>query len=103
MNIELSPRQSAIAGAAITAMSAGVILLVLFGLFLLLARFVAVFSSVFLPLFVALILALVLRPVQQVFQDRLRFPPAASVVALFVTILLPLVLFVWFFGALAAA
>lgn len=101
MNIELSPRQSATVGVAVTALSAGVILLVLIGLFLLLARFVAVFSSVFLPLFVALILALVLRPVQQMFQDRLRMPPAASVAAVFVAILLPLVLFLWFFGALA--
>ena len=56
MNIELTPRQSTTVGAAITALSGGVILLVLLGVFILLARFVAVFSSVFLPLFVALIL-----------------------------------------------
>ena len=49
MNIELSPRQSATVAVAITALSSGVILLVVFGLFLLFARFVAVFSSVFLP------------------------------------------------------
>lgn len=103
MNIELSPRQSATAGMAITAISAAVILSVLLGSFMLLARFVAVFSSVFLPLFVALILALVVRPVQQVFLDRLRFPPAASVVAVFLTILLPFGVFLWFFGALAAS
>ncbi len=101
MNIELSPRQSSTVGAAITALSAGVILLVLLGAFVLLARFVAVFSSVFLPLFVALILAMVLRPVQQFIQQRLHVPPAVSVVGVFVAILLPLALFLWFFGALA--
>ena len=63
MNIELSPRQSATVGVAITVLSAGVLLLVVFGLFLLFARFVAVFSSVFLPLCVAVILALVVRPI----------------------------------------
>ena len=103
MNIDLSPRQSSTVGVAITALAAGALLLVVFGLFLLFARFVAVFSSVFLPLFVALILALVVRPVQQVFQERLRFPPTLSVVAVFITILLPLVLFLWFFGALAVS
>ena len=75
MNVELSPRQSATVAVAITAFSTGVILLVVFGLFLLSARFVAAFSSVFLPLFVAVILALVMRPVQQVFQERMRLPP----------------------------
>ncbi|GMR22651.1 MAG: AI-2E family transporter [Acidobacteriota bacterium] len=103
MNIELSPRQSATVGVAITALSACVLLLVVFGLFLLFARFVAVFSSVFLPLFVAVILALVVRPIQQVFQERMRLPPTASVAAVFITILLPLVLFLWFFGALAVS
>ena len=103
MNIDLSPRQSATVGVAITALSAGVLLFVVFGLFLLFARFVAVFSSVFLPLFVALILAMVVRPVQHVFQERMRLPPALSVAAVFITILLPLVLFLWFFGALAVA
>ena len=103
MNIELSPRQSATVGVAITALSAGVILLVILGLFLLFARFVAVFSSVFLPLFVALILALVMRPVQQVFQERLRLPRAASVAAVFIAVLLPLAMFLWFFGALAVS
>lgn len=101
MNIELSPRQSSTVGAAITALSAGVILLVLLGAFILLARFVAVFSSVFLPLFVALILAMVLRPVQQLFQTRLHLPPGGSVAGVFIAILLPLLVFVWFFGALA--
>ena len=103
MNIELSPRQSATVGVAITALSAGVILLVVFGLFLLFARFVAVFSSVFLPLAVAVILALVMRPVQQVFQERMRLPPAASVAAVFIAVLLPLAMFLWFFGALAVS
>ena len=103
MNIELSPRQSATVGVAITVLSAGVLLLVVFGLFLLFARFVAVFSSVFLTLCVAVILALVVRPIQQVFQKRMRLPPAASVAAVYITILLPLVLFLWFFGALAVS
>ena len=103
MNIELSPRQSATVGVAITALSAGVILLVVFGLFFLFARFVAVFSSVFLPLFVAVILALVMRPVQQVFQERMRLPPAASVAAVFIAAVLPLAMFLWFFGALAVS
>ena len=103
MNIDLSPRQSATVGVAITVLSAGVILLVVFGLFLLFARFVAVFSSVFLPLFVAVILALVMRPVQQVFQERMRLPTAASVAAVFIAVLAPLAMFLWFFGALAVS
>ena len=59
MSIDLTRRQQATIGMALTALAATVLVGVLLGLFLLLARFVAIFSSVFLPLFVAMVLALV--------------------------------------------
>ncbi len=103
MKLVLTPRQSGTVAAAATALAAGVILSVALGVFFLLARFVAIFSSVFLPLFVAIIVALVLRPVQQFFQKKLHAPPAASTVLVFLSVLAPLGLFVWFFGVLAAS
>ena len=103
MKLELTPRQSGTVAAAATALAAGVMLSVALGVFFLLARFVAIFSSVFLPLLIALVLALVLRPVQQFFQEKLHAPPAASVVLVFVSILAPVGLFIWFFGVLAAS
>ena len=103
MKLELTPRQSGTVAAAATALAAGVILSVALGVFFLLARFVAIFSSVLLPLFVAIIVALVLRPVQQFFQEKLHAPPAASTVLVFLSVLAPLGLFVWFFGVLAAS
>ena len=50
MKLELTPRQYGTVAAVATALAAGVILSVALGVFLLLARFVAIFSSVFLPL-----------------------------------------------------
>lgn len=98
MNLELTPRQQATIGVALTALAAAVILGVVLALFALLARFVSIFSSVFLPLFVAIVLALVLRPVYDLFNLRWRLPAAASVALVFVTILLPFALLLGFFG-----
>lgn len=103
MNVELSPRQSATVAVAITMLSAAVVLALVLAMFFLLARFVAVFSSVFMPLFVAMIAAFVLRPAYQFFRERLRAPVALAVVLVFVTLLVPFALFVWFFGALAVS
>jgi len=98
MNLDLSPRQSATVAAALTAVASAVIVAVVLGVFYLFVQFATTFSSVFLPLFIAMLLAFVLQPFYRVFEKRL--PPVAAVALVFLTILLPLVLFVWFFAAL---
>ncbi|HSF14301.1 MAG TPA: AI-2E family transporter [Vicinamibacteria bacterium] len=103
IDIELSRRQAATVAAALTLLSACVILAVVLASFFLLARFVAVFSRVFMPLFVAMIMALVLRPVYELFNQRLRLSVAPSVALVFITFLLPFALSLWFFGALAVS
>jgi predicted PurR-regulated permease PerM len=99
MNLELSERQRNTIAAAMTILAACVILAAVAFFFWLLAYFLAMFSSVFMPLAVAAIAALVFRPYFDLLQRRagLRRPLALAV--LFVSILIPLGAFGWFFGA----
>ena len=71
------------------------------GIAWLFSRFFREFSTVFLPLAVAAIAALVFAPYYDWLHDRLRLPKPLALVAVFASILLPLVAFGWFFGSLA--
>ena len=103
MQIELSERQRATVAAAATIAAAAVILAAVVALFWAIGSFFAAFSSVFLPLAVAAVLASVLRPYYELLNERLRFPRILAVAAVLLSLLLPIVGFAWFFGAMAAS
>jgi predicted PurR-regulated permease PerM len=97
--LRLSSKQQAAVATALTILSAVVIVAAVAGLAWLAAGFVRRFSSVFLPLAVGGVAALVFRPYYQALRRKL--PAWVSLVLVFVSILLPVVAFGWFFGALA--
>lgn len=99
MQLDLSERQRSAVAAALTILAACVIIGAIGFVFWLLAQFVAHFSSVIMPLTVAAIAALVFRPYYEMLQARLRLPGWAAVAAVFLSILIPLTAFGWFFGA----
>jgi predicted PurR-regulated permease PerM len=100
MQIEFSDRQQRTIASAATILAGCVILAALGFVFWLLGTFVARFSSVFLPLAVAAIAALVFNPYFDWMTKKLRFPPVLAVVAVFLSIIVPIAAFSWFFGAL---
>ncbi len=100
MKIELSDRQVKTVGAAITIVSAFIILVAIGAILYLIGLFVSRFSNVFLPLAVAAVAAFVVRPYYELLTDRVRLPAVLALVAVFLSILLPLGAFGWFFGAL---
>jgi predicted PurR-regulated permease PerM len=97
--LQFSSRQQTTIAAAITLVCAAVIVASLTFFFVLLGQFLSFFSGVFLPLAVAGILALMLRPYYDALLKRLRSPVLAAILVL-VSFLLPLVLLLWFFGAM---
>ena len=103
MQIELSERQRATVAAAATIAAAAVILAAVVALFWAIGSFFTAFSNVFLPLAVAAVLAFVLRPYYELLNERLRFPKVLAVAAVLLSLLLPVVGFSWFFGAMAAS
>ena len=102
MPIDLSERQAKTVGVAMTIVAVLVILFALGAFFWLLGYFLRSFSNVFLPIAVGGIAALVFRPYYQWLCDRLSFPRPVALVAVFLSILLPLAVFLWFFGSLMA-
>lgn len=100
MTIRFTERQSQTVAGAITTISALVIVLAIGLVGWLLAMFVNYFSGVFLPIAVGAIAALVCRPYYDWLHDKCRMPPALAVVAVFLSVLVPLVGFGWFFGSI---
>lgn len=100
MAIELSERQRTTAAAAITILSACVIVVAVAALFWLVGLFFARFSDVFLPLAVAAVAALVFRPYFEWLRTKARLGRIAALVAVFLSVVIPLVAFSWFFGAI---
>ena len=98
MSIPFSERQGQTIAAAITTVATLVIVLALGLIAWLTARFLGHFSGVFLPLAVGAIAALVCRPYYEWLCGRLKLPPALAVVAVFLSVLVPLGAFVGFFG-----
>ncbi|MEE2636448.1 MAG: AI-2E family transporter [Acidobacteriota bacterium] len=98
--LELTPRQSQTIAAAITTVSALVILVAVGLLGWLTAVFLRAFSGVFLPLAVGAVSALVFRPYSDWLRTTARLPMPVAVAAVFLSALVPLGIFVTFFGRL---
>lgn len=97
--LNLSERQQATVAAAVTVVASLVILCTIGALVWLLGVFLARFSNVFVPLAVSAIVALVLRPYYHWLLLR-RMPAVVALGVVFLSILLPVVGMVWFFGDL---
>lgn len=98
--MQLSDRQQQTIAAALTILSGMVILTAVLGLLWILGVFVRNFSHVFLPLAVAGIVALVFQPYFDWLRNRL--PTPLAIVALFLSVLIPIGVFVGFFGVVIA-
>ena len=100
MGLELSERQQSTVASALTILSAVVIVATVGGLFWVIGAFFSRFSNVFLPLAVAGVAALVFQPYYEWLRDRLKLGKALALVALFLSAIIPMTAFFWFFGAL---
>jgi len=100
--MDLSDRQKRVVAAAVTTLSLVVILAAVTALFWVAATFLKAFSHVFLPLAVAGVAALVFRPYFDFLRTKLKMPMGLAIVAFFLSALVPLTAFGWFFGALIA-
>jgi predicted PurR-regulated permease PerM len=98
----LSANQRKVIRAAITTLAIFVVVAAIAALARLLVQFVQTFSNVLLPLAVAGVLALVLNPFFEWLRGPGRLPAPLAVAVVFGALLLPVVGFFWFFGALAA-
>ena len=85
---------------AVTVLATVVILLALGSLLWIGVVFLRAFSSVFLPLAVGAVMALVLRPYFQWLNGTIRLPMPLALAIVFLSILVPLGAFLWFFGGL---
>ncbi len=97
--MKLSDRQEQTIAMALTILAGVVIVAAVLGFFWLLAVFLRSFSHVFLPLAVAGMAALVCQPYYDLLSLRLRLPVPVAVLALFLSVLVPVGLFVAFFGS----
>ena len=100
MTLNFTERQGSAVVAAITILSAAVILLAAGSVVWVIAVFFRAFSGVFLPLAVGAVAALVFRPYYLWLHERLGLPVPLAVAAVFLSILLPVGAFLWFFGSL---
>ena len=98
--LSLGPRQKVAIASAMTILAALIIIGAALGVGWVLTMFVARFSHVFLPLAVGCVMALVCKPYYDWLRQRLRLPTGLALAGVFISILAPLVLFGWFFGAL---
>lgn len=100
MTLELGERQRQTIGIAITTLAVVVIIGALGGVAWMAAAFLDHFSSVFTPLAVGAIGALVFEPYYAWLTGRLRLPGVVAVLVVFLTVLVPLAGFLFFFGGL---
>ena len=100
MSLEFSERQSRTVAAAATTLASLVILIAIGLLGWLAAIFLRTFSGVFLPLALGAVAALVCRPYYDWLRVRLKLPTASAVLGVFLSVLLPLTVFVVFFGGI---
>lgn len=103
MSFELSERQQSAATAAITILSAAVIVVGTATVLWLIGMFVNRFSNVLFPLLVAAVAALVFDPYYEWLNQKARLPPVVAVVAVFLSAIIPLTAFFWFVGDLLVA
>jgi len=100
MQLELSPRQQETIANALTVLAAAIIIAAVALLFWGLGAFVSRFSGVFLPLAVSGVAALVFKPYFEWIHTKLKMPRLLALVAVFLSVIIPLIAFGWFFGAL---
>jgi predicted PurR-regulated permease PerM len=97
--LTLSERQKSTVGTALTMFSGLFMLAVAVGAFVFVLRFLTYFSGVLMPLAVAAVVALVTRPYFEWLVRRARIP-AVALVLYFISVLIPLGAFLWFFGSI---
>jgi predicted PurR-regulated permease PerM len=100
MNLTLSKRQEETIAAALTIVAAAVILAAVGCFFWLVSWFIHSFSGVFLPLAVGAVAALVFRPYYDWLCQKLHLPGSLALVLVILSMLVPVGLFLWFFGSL---
>lgn len=98
--MQLSERQQQTVATAVTILAGVVIVAAVLGLVWILALFVRTFSNVLLPVAVAGIAALVFQPYYDLLRTRLRLPTPLAIAALILSVVIPIGLFVAFFGVL---
>jgi predicted PurR-regulated permease PerM len=98
--LEFSERQRTTIAAAITIVSAVVILVAVGALFWIVGAFFVKFSTVFLPLVVAGVAALVVKPFYEAIATRLKLGRVPALLVVFLSIILPVAGLGWFFGDL---
>ena len=100
--MELSKRQQQTIAVALTILAGMVISASVLGLFWILAVFVRAFSHVLLPLAVAGIVALVFQPYYDWLRSRMGLAVPVAIIALFLSVLVPIGVFIGFFGVVIA-
>ncbi len=100
MSLELTPRQRSLVAIAVSILSVVVIISAVAFSAVLVVKFFRAFSHVFLPLAVAAIFAMVLEPWYGWLQNRLKLGRVLSLVVLFLSIVLPVILLLFVFGSL---
>jgi len=98
MAIEFSDRQRTTIAAAITILSAVVILVAIGALFWIIGAFFTKFSAVFLPLAVAMVAALVVKPYYEIISTRLKLGRVPALLVVFLSFIVPIAALGWFFG-----
>lgn len=101
--LNFTERQGNAIVTAITILAAVIILLAIGSALWLIIAFLRTFSSVFLPLAVGAVIALVFRPYYRWLNERVRLPAPIALAVVFLSLLLPLGGFLWFFGSLMVA
>ena len=100
MNLEFSPLQKRTLAAALTLLATVFVLSVAGIALYWVARFLQFFSNVLMPLAVAAIVALVIRPYYDWLLSWTGKRPVVAVLLVYVSFLIPLIAFGWFFGSL---
>ena len=98
--MQLSQRQQQTIAASLTIIAGLVIITALFVFFVGLSVFVRTFSDVLLPPAVAAVAALIVQPYYDWLHSSRRIPRSVSIVLVFLSILIPVGIFVGFFGML---
>jgi len=100
MAIEFTERQRTTIANAITILSAVVIIVAVGALIWIVGAFFVRFSAIFLPVAVAAVAAMVVKPYYEAIRTRLKLGRVTALVAVFLSIILPIAGVSWFFGDL---
>jgi predicted PurR-regulated permease PerM len=100
MAIEFSDRQRTTIAAAVTILSAVIIILAIGTLFWIVGAFFVRFSGIFLPLAVAAVAALVVKPYYEAIRTRLKLGKVPALLVVFLSVIIPIAGVGWFFGGL---